>query len=206
MVNCNPVGGVIHRSQRSGGHSNVAMGILLAMVLLVSATPLHGQTQPGSRTESLAAWEKIVTVLQHPRCLNCHQLESPLQGDARRVHVPHVVRGSDSHGVGTMRCGNCHNNMGNNLTSRTPGAPNWSLAPVSMLWQGLSSGDLCRMVKDPARNGKRSPAMLIEHMETEPLVLWGWSPGAELEPVPIPHDEFVRLMKTWVAGGTACPK
>jgi len=184
-----------------------AVGILLAIASVTLTTANSGaQATPTSQAESRAAWTRIATVLQHPRCLNCHQLNSPLQGDTRRAHIPHVVRGSDSHGVGVMRCGNCHNDTGNNHTSRTPGGPHWSLAPVSMLWQGLSSGDLCRMLKDPARNGKRSPKALIEHIEKEPLVLWGWNPGAGLEPVPIPHKEFVDLMKTWVAGGTPCPK
>jgi hypothetical protein len=209
MANCNFIGGVVKQSQRLVRHGDAfaLMGTLVvALVMLLAATPLWGQTRQSSQAESLEAWRKIAIVLQHPRCLNCHQLDSPLQGDARRLHVPYVVRGSHSHGVGPMRCGNCHNDTGNNLTSRTPGAPHWSLAPVSMLWQGLSSGDLCRMLKDPARNGKRSPEKLVEHMETEPLVLWGWNPGPDLEPVPIPHDEFVGLMKVWVAGGTACPK
>jgi hypothetical protein len=154
---------------------------------------------------SLAAWPRIAAVLQHPRCLNCHQLESPLQGDSRRAHIPHVVRGPDNHGIGAMRCGNCHNDMGNNVTSRTPGGPHWQLAPVSMLWQGLSSAELCRMLKDPTRNGNRKPEALVEHMEKEPLVLWGWDPGPGVEPVPTPHAQFVGLMRTWVAGGAACP-
>ena len=176
-----------------------------------TASPARADAQPTRQTDSLEAWNKIVTVLQHPRCLNCHQLNSPLQGEARSPHLPHVVRGPDNHGVSAMRCGDCHNGMGNNQTSRTPGAGGagkdlWQLAPVSMLWQGLSSGDLCRSLKDPKRNGKRSGHELIEHMTKEPLVLWGWNPGRGLEPVPIPHTEFVDLTKTWVAGGMACPK
>jgi hypothetical protein len=184
-----------------------ALGIALisAVSLLSLRAAVGAHEKQTSRAESLAAWQKIATVLQHARCLNCHQLNSPLQGNSRRPHVPHVVRGPDSHGIGAMRCGNCHNDMGNNLTSRTPGGPHWSLAPVSMLWQGLSSGDLCRMLVDPARNGNRAAEALVEHMEKEPLVLWGWNPGPGLERVPIPHDEFVRQMKVWVAGGTACP-
>jgi hypothetical protein len=81
-----------------------------------------------------------------------------LHGDVRRIHIPLVVRGADNHGVGAMRCGNCHNGSGNNETSGTPGAGGpglWQLAPVSMLWQGLSSGELCRMLKDKGRNGGR---------------------------------------------------
>ena len=183
--------------------SRVAYACVLIPLLLLTGAYAQNAS---SEAQSLAAWDKVVAVLQHPRCLNCHQLESPLQGDSRREHIPHVVRGTDSHGVGAMRCGNCHNDMGNNVTSRTPGGPHWQLAPTSMLWQGLSSGDLCRMLKDPARNGKRSAAQLIEHMETEPLVLWGWNPGPGREPVPVPHQEFVDTFKAWAAGGMACPK
>lgn len=183
------------------------LGFLLTIALLPEAAGTGpSSTQTGRPTEGLAAWEKIATVLQHPRCLNCHQEDSPLQGDMRRPHIPHVLRGTDGHGVSAMRCGNCHNQTGNNPTSGTPGAPHWALAPTSMLWQGLSSRDLCRQLKDPARNGNRSPQAIIEHMETDPLVGWGWDPGPGLEPVPIPRQEFAGLMKVWVAGGTPCPR
>ena len=187
--------------------------VSLATVLATKRSQAQPQPkpQPASRAESLAAWSQIASVLDHPRCLNCHQAESPLQGDSRREHIPHVVRGADNHGVGAMRCGNCHNGIGNNDTSHTPGAGGkgkdaWELAPLSMLWQGLSVGDLCRAVKDPARNGHRNGEALIKHMTDEPLVLYGWDPGVGREPIPIPHDEVVRLMKVWVEGGMACPK
>jgi hypothetical protein len=83
--------------------------------------------------------------------------------------------------------------MGNNPTSGTPGAPHWSLAPASMLWQGLSAGELCRVLKNPTLNGNRSPEALIEHMEQDRLVQWGWNPGRGREPVPIAHKEFDQL-------------
>jgi hypothetical protein len=192
--------------------SSVRVAAFAAAVVLVTigfssaaATRTATATEPADQSVSLAAWDQIATVLQHPRCLNCHQLNSPLQGDARRVHIPSVVRGPDNHGVGAMRCGNCHNDMGNNPTSGTPGGLHWQLAPVSMLWQGLSSGDLCRAVKDPRLNGNRDGAALIKHMEDEPLVLYGWDPGKGREPVPVSHDKVVEEMKIWVAGGMACP-
>jgi hypothetical protein len=185
-----------------------------AVTLILALSAIAMSSTGAARTEmvtaddqsaSLAAWDQIATVLQHPRCLNCHQLNSPLQGDSSRVHIPGVVRGPDDQGVGAMRCRNCHNNMGNNPTSGTPGGLDWQLAPVSMLWQGLSSGDLCRTVKDPKHNGNRDGAALIRHMEDEPLVLYGWNPGRGREPVPIPHEKVVEYMKIWVAGGMACP-
>ncbi len=74
-----------------------------------------------------------------------------------------------------------------------------------MLWQGLSVGDLCRALKNPKLNGDRTPEALIEHMETEPLLLWSWNPGRGREAIPMPHKEFVDLVKVWVSGGAACP-
>jgi len=181
---------------------------LAAGLLSACALPLmgaRGAEPTPSQVASLAAWQKIIAVLQHPRCLNCHQAEMPLQGDARRPHLPRVVRGPDGHGVSAMRCGDCHNDSGNNDGARIPGAPHWQLAPAAMVWQGLSSGDLCRQLKDPQRNGGRALGGLVEHMDREPLVLWGWAPGAGREPVPLPHPEFVAQMKVWAVGGAVCP-
>jgi hypothetical protein len=189
-------------------NTTFAVAFILAVIGVALSSTGAAPTEPSSPNDqaaSLAAWNEIATVLQNPRCLNCHQLNSPLQGDSRRVHIPHVVRGPDDQGVGAMRCRNCHNNMGNNPTSGTPGGLHWELAPVSMLWQGLSSAQLCRAVKDPKHNGNRDGAALIKHMEDEPLVLYGWNPGKGREPVPIPHEKVVEDMKIWVAGGMACP-
>ncbi len=174
--------------------------------ILLSGTGELAMAQTASRAESLAAWGKVQAVLQHPRCLNCHQVESPLQGDSRRTHIPLVVRGPENHGVSAMKCGNCHNEMGNNPASRTPGAPHWQLAPVSMLWQGLSGGALCRSLQDPLKNGKRSLDDILTHMATDKLVLWGWNPGTGREAVPLAHEEFMKQMQVWVAGGAACPQ
>jgi hypothetical protein len=183
-----------------------ATTFLLSCIALSMTIATAAETKDTSR--SLAAWDMIVPVLQNPRCMNCHQAVIPRQGDDRHLHQPLVVRGIDGHGAAGMRCVNCHNGSGNNETSGTPGAGGrelWQLAPISMLWQGLSSGDLCRMLKDTARNGNRDGAALVEHMETEPLVLWGWNPGGQRQPVSMPHDEFIDQMKMWVANGQACP-
>ncbi len=178
---------------------------MLALCLLLCMTG-RATAQPAGHEESLAAWAKIQIVLQHPRCLNCHQAESPLQGNTQRAHIPHVIRGPESHGVSGMKCGTCHNEIGNNLASGTPGAPRWQLAPISMLWQGLSGGDLCRSLKDPAKNGNRSLAAITTHMGTDKLVLWGWNPGPRREAVPLMHDEFMKQVSIWVAGGAICPQ
>ncbi len=186
-------------------HRPAVYGIAVLTTVLWPVNGLWSQAS-ARQSESLAAWAKMVTVLQHPRCLNCHQLDAPLQGDARRLHIPRVVRGPEGQGVSAVRCGNCHNDMGSNPTSGTPGGLHWQLAPASMLWQGLSSGDLCRSLANPAQNGGRSGKEIVEHVEKEPLVLYGWNPGTGRQPVPMAHAQFVEATRTWVAGGMACPK
>ena len=41
-----------------------------------------------------------------------------------------------------------------------PGHPRWGLAPIEMAWQGKSLGQICQQMKDPARNGGRTLALL----------------------------------------------
>lgn len=188
---------------QKGAPRPVALLVLVSALFLGLAGSATAQ-KPGS-TETLAAWTQIEKVLQHPRCLNCHQDQSPLQGDARRPHIPHVVRGIANHGVGAMKCEGCHNQSGNNETSRTPGAPHWQLAPLTMKWQGLTGRDLCLAFKDKDKNGGRSLDDIVEHIETEVLVQWAWHPGADRTPIPIPRDEFVKIVRLWADGGGLCP-
>ena len=182
--------------------------LLLTGVLLAAATvsefPAWPQDGDAAKTEQRAAWAQIAEVLRHPRCLNCHQRDAPLQGDARRVHIPAVVRGAGGLGAGTMLCRNCHNQMGNSEMSGVPGAWGWRLAPEKMTWEGLSTGDLCRKLSDQAANDGRSPEQLVEHMRTERLVRWAWEPGGGRQRIPVDHDDFMSWFEIWVRGGATC--
>ena len=191
-------------------HLRSAVLGLTGALLTLAGCHAEKQRQPpkseaAANPEALAAWEKVARVLQHPRCLNCHQPEIPLQGDEAQLHIPRVVRGDGNMGVAAMRCSNCHSPSGNNPSSGVPGAPHWSLAPLSMSWAGLSSAELCRALIDPQRNGNRNAEALVKHMDADKLVLWGWDPGAGREPVPIPHDQFMQYLREWVGAGTPCP-
>ena len=46
---------------------------------------------------------------------------------------------------------------------------------------------------------------MTKHVSEDALVLWGWNPGGERAPVPVPHDEFVAKFKEWAAAGGPCP-
>lgn len=185
--------------------------ILIAAVLLVAAAaisfPLLHAVQEANAQANAAAhpFSEIAKVLQHPRCMNCHPRDdTPRQGADRHPHQMLITRGKDDHGAVAARCSACHRDENNEFTG-VPGAPHWGLAPKSMGWQGLSVGQLCANLKDRKLNGNKSLDQLVEHMEKDELVKWGWKPGKDREPVPIGHEDFVKVVKAWAALGGPCP-
>ena len=172
-----------------------------------ASTAAPAAPQPDPVAEAKAAWPTIYAVLQHPRCLNCHPSDRvPKQGDDRLPHAQNVQGGADGHGRFAMRCEACHrefNLLGPHLP---PGAPGWHMpsSKLPLVFEGTSSAQLCRQLRDPARNGGLAPEQVLEHMRT-PLVLWGWDPGPGRAPVPIAHAEFLRAVRAWIDGGCGCP-
>jgi hypothetical protein len=159
--------------------------------------------------QSARAFESVAQVLSSPRCANCHfEGDSPAEGDSGRAHAMVVRRGKDGRGTPAMRCTNCHQDKSLTVPHAPPGAPDWRLPPAEtpMAWQGLSVAEQCRMLKDPSRNGNKTPQQLLEHVRHDPLVLSSWNPGPPRLPPPITHTAFVEAVRTWVEGGAACPE
>jgi hypothetical protein len=157
------------------------------------------------QAEGIDLFAPVAAVLRHPRCMNCHPRdERPRQGNNRHPHAQNVVRGDDGLGFVNMRCASCHREE-NNASSGVPGAPAWHLAPLSMGWQGLADAELCAVLKDETLNGGRNLQALTEHMEKDKVVLWGWEPGGDREPVSTPHAEFIVQFKAWTAARAPCP-
>jgi hypothetical protein len=155
---------------------------------------------------SRALFLEASRVLLHPRCRNCHPSgDTPLQGTAGRAHDPPVARGPDDHGVVGMRCAGCHQDHNLQL-ARVPGAPSWALAPLAMAWANKSPQQLCEQLKDPRRNGGRTLAAIAEHGAHDPLVAWGWAPGADREPAPGTQAAFGALLRGWIDSGAVCPE
>lgn len=183
-----------------------------SLALVAAASVATGVVLWQQRAEGQAAnpFLRIATVLQHPRCLNCHPRgDNPLQGNDSHPHLMKITRGADDRGAVAARCNACHRDENNEATG-VPGAPHWALAPATMAWQGLSPGELCAVLKNPQLNGNRNLAALVTHMSEDSLVRWGWEPGKDIEgnarePVPIPHAEFVSLLKEWAAMDGVCP-
>jgi hypothetical protein len=157
------------------------------------------------RARSIALFEEAGKVLLHPRCVNCHPAgDRPLQNTNMQPHEPLVVRGPDGFGATGMRCTTCHG-AENYDPAGVPGHPRWHLAPIEMAWEGRTLGAICEQVKDPKRNGGKSMAELVEHMESDSLVGWGWSPGAGRERVPGTQQVFGELIRAWADSGAVCP-
>jgi hypothetical protein len=156
---------------------------------------------------SATAFEAIVPVLRHPRCMNCHSTgDFPRQGDDSHRHTMQIHRGPDGEGVNAVKCSTCHQDHNISGLHMPPGAPDWHLPSpdMPMVWEGLTDHQLCELFKDPRKNGGRTPEQIVEHMHT-PLVLWGWTPGEGRSPVPMSQHEFLAKVQVWASKGAACP-
>lgn len=192
-----------------------ALAILVpALVVspLLAVFSAGSKPAPASGAAAVAAFATVQQVFQHPRCQNCHiPGDQPLQFDAGLPHAMGVVRGPQGKGAEGLPCSTCHGEA--NLpasygANAPPGAPHWQLPPPQhkMAWIGLSAPKLCALIKDRRSNGDRDFAALIKHVSEDKLVLWGWAPGGERAPVPVPHPQFVAAFKTWADAGGPCPK
>jgi len=167
---------------------------------------------PGTASAKAAGNEGLftafVSVLRHPRCMNCHSSgDFPRQGDDGHPHAMNVRRGPDGHGVTAEKCSTCHQDHNLAGTHMPPGAPNWSLPPraVPMIWQGLTDAQICRSMKDPKQNKNLNLDQLVEHLTEDRLVMWAWNPGEGRTAIPLPHEEFTAKVKQWRATGAPCP-
>ena len=178
----------------------------MAAVALVLAA---SNTSADREDEGWRAFTEVATVLTHPRCLNCHVPgSSPLQGDEGRPHTMNVRRAADGRGTPAARCTNCHQATNSPAPHSPPGVPDWRMPPPSMrvTWLGLSTEEICRSLKDPARNGGRNLSQLVEHVSTDHLVQWGWNPGPGRSTPPLSQQDFVRRFVQWTESGAPCGK
>ena len=74
-----------------------------------------------------------------------------------------------------------------------------------MVFENRTVTALCKQLRDPAHNGDRTLAKLLEHVEHDPLVLWGWNPGGARSTPPMSHEQFVTSFGAWVDAGGICP-
>lgn len=171
--------------------------------LLLLAIPAWAGPPVAPEAEAVAAFTQVASVLQHPRCMNCHPAgDVPLQGDASLPHTMQIRRTSPAVG---LPCSTCHREQGLDLPNLPPASPHWRLPPANQVFEGRSLGELCRQLNDPTRTGGRDLAALLAHVSHDELVLWGWTPGGGRSVPPLSHEAFVAAFGTWVAAGGPCP-
>jgi hypothetical protein len=186
--------------QFSGGRHMAGVRLLPAEAAQVAGQP----DVAGASDAFLAAYP----VFMHPRCMNCHPVgDIPLQGEDSHLHAQGVKRGADGQGMYGMKCGACHQLTNLPGANMPPGVPHWHMPPptMRMVFEGKSAGDLCRELKDPQQNGGRTLEAAIEHLDADPLVFWGWTPGDGRSIPPLSHAEFLQKMREWIEKGAACP-
>jgi len=181
------------------------MRIAMAMfIVIMSALAAADTPNPDGKR----AFVDVARVLQSPRCMNCHPAgNAPLQTDQSTPHKMNISRASIAAGLPCSTCHQTRNSEAVGVAGGPPGGVGWNLPPAEMpmVFQGKTVTQLCEQLKDPQRNGHKTLKQLIEHVEHEPLVLWGWKPGGKRTLPPMSHDAFVAAFKTWVAAGAVCP-
>lgn len=186
----------------------VFLVLAIVMVLKGEESELFINESVLSEDQNVAAFDKMMDVLTHQRCMNCHPSDNvPKQGEDSHAHYFGIDR--LNMGLAT-NCNTCHQDTNNDM-SGVPGAPEWSLAPHSMRWEGLSRTEIARSMMDPVRNGGRDADDIMHHLTEHELVLWAWEPGIDAsgqprEKPPVAKEEFIEAVKTWIANGAVIPE
>jgi hypothetical protein len=190
----------------------LALPVLLWACGARTPSTASGSSSGPAAEAGLVAFETVRSVLQHPRCQNCHPRgDTPLQGDDGRLHNQNVLRGPDGHGMVGERCTTCHGPL-NPPDSYGEHAPpgvstGWRMPKPEqrLVFVGVAPGALCEQIKDPARNGGKDMAALREHLD-DPLVTWAWNPGFGRKPPAVSRQAFLDAWTTWANAGAPCPK
>jgi hypothetical protein len=188
------------------------VGAIGAIAIVAAADTTPPAPAPTPTAEQIAAGQKafldVARVLQSPRCMNCHPVgDRPLQTDASKPHAQNISRASVAAGLACTTCHGERNSEAIGVAGGPPGAPKWGLPPAEtpMVFQGKTPAALCAQLKDPAQNGNRTFAMLLDHVAHDPLVGWGWSPGGKRTLPPLTRPQTVAALTTWIASNGACP-
>jgi hypothetical protein len=160
-------------------------------------------------TRSADAFLRAYPVFMHPRCLNCHPAgDAPLQGDDSRIHAQNVQRGPDGKGLFALKCAACHQEANTIGLHMPPGNPNWHLPPANMpmVFERRTPRELAEQLKDPRRNGGKTLAQLLKHVEEDGLVTGCWNPGDGRTKPPVSHSDFAKAMREWIDSGAEIPR
>lgn len=181
---------------------------LVGAPLVVSRVARANNASPGAESTRVGSAEDFMPlyrVLLSPRCVNCHPAgDAPTQGDNMSPHAMNVSRVSHESG---LSCTTCHRLQNSPLPHGPPGATNWHMPPreMPMVFEGRTPAALCAQLKDPKQNGGKSMNEMVEHMDHDAIVLWGWAPGGARTLPPLAHDKLMEHVNAWARAGAPCP-
>ena len=168
-----------------------------------------GANESGGRSRAENAFARAYPVFMHARCMNCHPAgDAPLQGDLGLVHAQNVQRGPDGRGLFAMKCSACHQSENVEGLRMPPGNPNWHLPPADMpmVFERRSPRELAEQLRDPKRNGGKTLAEILRHVEEDGLVKGCWNPGDGRTKPPVSHADFAKAFREWVESGAPVPE
>lgn len=161
--------------------------------------------------ESETAYETMMSVISHPRCINCHPSNKvPKRGMEGTPH-PYGRDGATSElSFDVLLCASCHKEKNDDYAGQ-PGAPHWALAPHSMAWKGKTKAEIAASMLNRENNGNRSKEDILKHLTEDELVLWAFNPGLKAdgtarEKPPVSEEVYVKAVKTWFENGAVIPK
>ena len=185
---------------------------VISATLVLAMIGQAGAKAPVPQDRALNAFEVVRSVLQHPRCQNCHIAgDSPFQDDKETPHEQFVVRGPTGRGAVANECSSCHQKTNLPVAygeHSPPGSPGWRLPPpqTKMIFNGVTARELCRTIKDRRATGGRDLASMLAHIRSNQQVAWGWAPGNNRSTPPVSRADTVAAFKTWIEGGAPCPR
>ena len=185
------------------------------MLLFGYTTPPPLESTPETTEETLQtgleAFDKMMSVLTHKRCANYHPSgDRPQQGENSHIHNFGVERGLDNHGVAALHSESYYQAENNNFAG-FPGAPEWSLAPLSMAWEGLTRVEIARSILNPDNNGGRTLEKTAHHLTEHELGLSAWNPGVNSEGIPrekplVSKEDYIKAVRAQAEAGAPIPE
>jgi len=189
-----------------------AFGTLAALAACGHPAPPASSRAGAPNQDALAAFETVRSVLQHPRCQNCHpRSDTPLQGDDGHPHLQNVQRGADGRGMVGERCTTCHGpaNPPDSYGSHTPPGILTAGACPSRTSAWYSSVSLRARCASRSRIRRTTAARTWPRcapISTTRWSVWAWSPGFGRAPVPVSRQAFLDAWTAWASAGAPCPK
>ena len=160
---------------------------LLPVLVVLLPCDAGGQTPVA---DPLTLFAKMMPVLSHDRCVNCHGATDPFTGD---FHPGEVSQDTPCH--------SCHTT-----------AANWRLAPSQLAFFHKTTRQLCDHFE--RETNRDTPAAMIYHLENDPLIgeafigrRGGAVPPQFTRTPPMSRAAFVAAYRAWVTdGGGTCSR